>query len=228
MTAYKVILCLLFLSACNPKPFVIRPISDHGARQIIATETAAEPVYDNANLEKLRASYRRAHSPSFGIIDGFYQLPKARPYGSATMVREYSYYSNLEAIKLEPRQHEEFVIQPLNGDEALALNKALNALLDIGVRFHEISMKDALSIAHAEKAAMKDKKNFLWSEQLGPSVDYLMSIDKAHSAQGPVLVGRVLSKDGRLLAFRVLSQGSSSKMLSAMIMSLFEDTVTRL
>ena len=89
-------------------------------------------------------------------------------------------------------------------------------------------MTDAVSIAHAEEQAMKDKKNILWFKYLGPTVDYLISIYKSQGPQGPIMVGRVIGKDGRLLAFRVLHHGSSSSMLSKMVLSLFEDTINRL
>src|SRR5260370_320838 len=63
---------------------------------------------------------------------------------------------------------------------------------------------------------------------LPPSVDLLMSIYKTSSERGPVLVGRVLAKDGRLLAFRVMENAEHPSTLSTLMISLFEDTLNRL
>lgn len=220
---------LVFFNACKPEPFQIRPITDKGPRQIPPSDPARSSVGLDASLKHgLSQRYKKVHSPTFAIIHGFYRLPKASPYGAATVVRGYSYQTYVESVQVESKDLP-FAVTPLAGDEAVALNESLNILLDMGVKIHEISMNDALSIAKAEEQAMKDKKkNILWFKHLGPTVDYLMSIYKSQGPQGPIMVGRVIGKDGRLLAFRVMHHGSSSSMLSKMVLSLFEDTINRL
>jgi hypothetical protein len=219
---------LVFFNACKPDPFQIRPITDKGPRQIPPSDQSRSLVgFDASFKHGLTQRYKKVHSPSFAIIHGFYRLPKASPYGAATVVRGYSYQTHLESVHVESKELP-FALTPLDGEEAVALNESLNTLLDMGVKIHEISMNDALSIAHAEEQAMKDKKNILWFKHLGPTVDYLMSIYKSQGPQGPIMVGRVIGKDGRLLAFRVMHHGSSPSMLSKIVLSLFEDTINRL
>lgn len=222
-----VIIAFAFVSACKPTPFQVRPITDKGPRQIAQSDQSYNGGFDSALKQGLSLRYKKYHSPTFAIIHGFYRLPKASPYGAAKVVRGYSYQTYLESIQVESKELP-FAVTPLAGDEAVALNESLNTLLDMGVKIHEISMSDALAIAHAEENAMKEKKNLLWSKHMGPSVDYLMSIYKSAGPQGPIMVGRVIGKDGRLLAFRAMHHGTSAAMLSKMVLSLFEDTINRL
>jgi hypothetical protein len=215
------VVAMLILSASCATKFKIRPISDKGPRIIAPAENK-----NSAEKEELRSLYEKAHRPTFALINGYYSLPKASPYGSAHIIEGYSYGTYISSTRLE-KSDMPFAIKALSGDEALALNKALNSLLDLGIRFHELSMSDAINIATAEKQALKNNKSMIWKEHLSPSVDFLVSLDKSHSKEGLVFVGRVISKEGRLVAFRVMP-ASSTQALSNLIVKLFEDTLKRL
>ena len=127
---------LVFFNACKPTPFQIRPITDKGPRQIPATDSSASSVAFDASLKRgLAKRYKKVHSPTFAIIQGYYRLPKASPYGAATVVRGYSYQTYVESIQTESKDRP-FAVTPLEGNEATALNESLNTLLDMGVKIH--------------------------------------------------------------------------------------------
>lgn len=206
---------LVLVSACRPSPFQLKPLSLKTTK-IEATYQKASEELDEALKEGLKTRYQKAQRPVFALINGWYRLPSSSPVGRATVVKSFSYRTYFEEVLIDhPKQ--DYVISPISGDQALALNQGLNQLLDLGVNIKEIAMADAMALAKAEeKAALI----------LPPQVDYLVSLNKSQSERGMVLVGRVIGKDGRLMAFRVIYQASDTN-ISGLLLSLFEDTLSR-
>lgn len=226
---WKVLLlsCLLMSwCGCRSMPFKVEPLS--------AKKTTIEQT-DQKLLTEFEAvidagmgdRYRKKKSPSFGLIQGYYRLPQAKPYGSVSIVRSYSYQTYFEGIEVKKNEHA-YAIESIGGDDALAYNQALNSLLNIGVKIKEIGMADALNIAKAEASAAKSDQIFMPAKLLPPGVDYLISIYPASSKRGPVLIGRVIKKDGTLMAFRTIYRGSGNSPVGGLIISLFEDTIARI
>lgn len=215
----------LVLSACRPSPFKVQTLPP-------AKLTKVEKIQELAALNEqeklaLSARYKSLNQPSLGIIMGDYRLPKAKPYGSVKINRTYSYWSALEELSIKENP-DNFAITPWNGEKAQSLNKAINALLDLGVKIKEISFQEALNIAQAENAAHKQQKSLLWSQKILPGVDLLLSLQEAHSENGPLLLGRVISKKADLLAFRVIYRYHAKQDLTDFLISLFKDSIERL
>lgn len=207
---------LFFILGCRSAPFKVQSLT------VKEPPTVAESEKSELNLDEgLASRYKKAKKPSFAIISGFYSLPKTKPFGASGIVQSYSYQLYFEVGKSEQKP---FAVVPMSGDEARARDKAINKLLDIGVKIKDISMSDAVNIAQAESKAEKSGKIFKPSQVLTPDVDYLMSIYPSRSKDGPVLVGRVIRVDGTLLAFRVVEHQEVDRL----IISLFEDTLSRI
>lgn len=164
--------------------------------------------------------YKKVKSPSFALVGGFYSLPVDKPYGASAVVETYSYQLHVEMSGKD----RDFAILPMEGEDAVAKAHAFNTLLDAGVNIKELSMSDAVALAKAEKSAQKNQAIFSPGKTLLPTTDYLMSIDKAQSKEGPLLIGRVIKSDGTLLAFRAVDHGQ----VDILIISLFEDTISRI
>lgn len=213
------------LSACRPSPFNVTSINSRPPYVVLESKKSSD--WDAVKKASLKQRYNRLKNPSFALIKGYYRLPNSSPFGSITVVKGISYASEIEAIKINKRQ-EDYAIEPLQGDEAMALQKGLNVLFSIGVHIKEISLTDALALAKAEREANNTKRvNFL-GEHLSPGVDYLISINQSSSELGPVLLGRVVSRDGRLLAFKIIYSGNSFNDISSLILALFEETIDHL
>lgn len=201
----------LFLLGCRSAPFKVGSISP---------KTTSVSLSEKRDLDAgIAERYKKAKKPSFALISGFYSLPSTKPYGAAGVVDTFSYQLYFEVNTPKP-----YAIEPMAGDDAQGRERALNKLLDAGVKIKEISMSDAQAIAKAENKAQKDKQIFKPNQILSPDVDYLMSIYQANSKEGPLLVGRVIKNDGTLLAFRAVDHGEVDKL----IVSLFEDTISRI
>jgi hypothetical protein len=227
MSPKFIFLSLIFICACRPSPYQVKALTPTKPRQIEAPTNQSRNDFDEDKKVSLKKRYQELKSPSFALINGYYRLPNAAPFGSATVVREFSYVATIEALKIESAE-QNYAITPMAGDEAMALHDGLNALLNLGVHVKELSMSDAVALANAESKAANNKSTFIFAKHLPPGVDYLISINKSSSERGPVLVGRVVSKEGRLLAFRVLYHSTHHRDVSALILSLFEDTVNRI
>jgi|SRR5579871_2799447 len=229
----KIIFCILILLnalfGCRSAPFKVEALAVKEPKEIKAPDP--QFVHDLAGVlsDGMAARYKKAGSPSFGLIKGYYKLPKTRPYGAATVVKSYSYNTYFEIAMPQGDSDHGYAIEPIGGDEATALDKALNSLLDIGVKMKEISMADALTIAKAESRVDNQQGGSKWGRILPPDVDYLMSIYPSSGPSGPVLIGRVIKKDGTLIAFRVVRyQQTTANSLGRLVISLFEDTVNRI
>lgn len=218
---------LLAIAGCRSTPFKVERLTITEQKKVLPTDDKRLRDLEGVLSDGMAARYKKAKSPSFGLIHGFYRLPSTKPFGEATIVRSYSYNTNFEAVKVKGSERG-FAIEPILGDDAVAFNQAINSLLDIGVKIKDISMTDALTIAKAESEAAQKSQSLFLSKVLPPDVDYLMSIYPSVSARGPVLIGRVIKKDGSLVAFRVIYRNASSNLLGGLITSLFEDTISRI
>lgn len=224
---YFLLLLVTSLLLGCPKPFVVKELSIQSPRTLLAPG-ADNATIDNAKKALLKKRYQQVHSPSFAIVNAYYRLPEHKPYGALSLTRSYSYMGVIEELKIENGTNDSYAITPIEGDEALSMESALNNLLDIGVHIKELSFSDATMLAKAEQEAQKQEKTLLFSVHLLPKVDYLITFNKTSSERGPVLVGRVLSKVGRLMAFKVVYQPHYSRDLGPFIVGLFEDTINRL
>lgn len=227
MTKHFLFIAFIVMAGCRPTPFKVQTIAPKEPHTVNAPSQDAMKELDVMLKEGIAARYKKAGSPSFGLINGFYRLPVVKPFGAATVVRGFSYNTYFEAAEITD-QERGYAIEPITGDNAMALNNAVNVLLDNGVKIKDISMTDAINIANAESKAATSGKVFSLSKTLAPDVDYLISVYPSTSVRGPVFIGRVIKKDGTLLAFRVIHRDANSYVLSGLIVSLFEDTVNRI
>ncbi len=221
----RIIFCcctILIFASCSPTPFRVQSVPPKETAAIADSHESFEARIDAALAER----YRQKKKPSFALINGYYRLPEAHPYGAATIVRSYSYQTYVEEITVNKKQHQD-AITPMSGDDAQSYADALQALLDAGVVIKEIGMTDALAIAKAEQEALKSDKS-LSNVALPPNVDYLISIYPAQSTRGPILIGRVIKRDGTLMAFRVMHRGGGHYSVGSLITTLFEDTIRRI
>lgn len=217
---------MLLLSACRPSPFNVASINQSKPYAVEKSQPSSSD-WDADKKFSLKQRYKLLKSPSFALIKGYYRLPNTTPYGSITVIKGISYASQIEAIKID-KQEQDYALEPIEGDEAIALNKSLTTLLSLGVHIKEIALTDALALAKAEREARHKSKTVNFGEHLPPGVDYLISINHSSSNRGPLLLGRVVSRDGRLLAFKVIYSGNSYSDMSSLILSLFEETIDHL
>ncbi len=220
-----VLISALFIG-CRPSPFVVKELSVQSPRTLKSLPTNDDTI-DPSKKMLLKKRYEQVKKPSFALVNAYYRLPQHKPYGALSLKTSYSYMGVIEELKIEHPSND-YVISPIEGDDALSLNNAFATLLDMGVHIKELSLSDATTLAKAEQEAAKEGKIFALSYRLLPKVDYLMTLNKTTSQRGPVLVGRVLSKDGRLMAFKVVYQPQHGQDLSALILNLFEDTINRI
>lgn len=215
----------LFLTACRPTPFKVQTIP---AKEPYKVE---EPTADDASSRlspRALENYQKAKQPTFALINGYYRLPSSSPVGHVTFVQEYSYVRDFQAVSVSMKDRD-YAIEPISGNDAKAMATAINRVLDAGVKLKQINMSDANTIAKAEQAAAKGSQRFFINQTLLPEVDYLVSVYPATATNGPVLVGRVIKRDGSLIAFRVVDRGSvENNVMTDLLMSLFEDALTRL
>lgn len=226
MLVRALFLCLLgVLFSCRPAPFRSEKLT---VKEAQAIPSADESLSLKERLDSSFAErYRSKYSPSFALINGYYRLPESKPYGAATVVQSYSYQTYFEGLTVTKTQRD-YAVTPIDGDDAVSKNKAFNELLDAGVKIKEIAMSDALTIAEAEKKADASHKAAFFGTALPPNVDYLISVYPSSSARGPVLIGRVIKRDGTLMAFRVMYRGGNTDLIGSLIMTLVEDTVRRI
>lgn len=217
----------LAFSACRPTPFQVKPVSPGAAYKVQGLDAEKTQIFSAEEKQQLEDAYKKAGSPVIGLINGYYRLPNAEPFGAATLVEGFGYNAYVKKLELKGRE-QPFAITPVEGQEALALNHALNSLLAMNVKIKEISMSDALTLAEAEQQAVEKKGLWALNNYLPPSVDLLLSIYKTHSDRGALLVGRMIAKDGRLLAFKVVDDSEHESAMNTLILSLFKEAVYRL
>jgi len=216
---------LLSLGACKHGSFDVKDLSKE-QKSIKQERFKRLASLDEELRESLKAHYKKANSPTFALIKGYYHLPSTRPFGSVEIIESYSYQTKTNYLKLISKNNN-YAISPMNADEALGLIEAINSLLDMGIKISELSMADALKVAEVEKSLDLSKDHLHFNKVLNPGADFLVSIDLADSKNGPVFVGRVINKNGQLMAFRAV-RSSDYRMLSEFVISLFEDTIKRL
>ncbi len=223
--------CLLILVTtmvgCRSAPFKVEALSIREPVEVKEPDRRFVRDFEGVLSEGLGARYKKAKSPRFAIVGGYYKLPATKPFGAATIVRSYSYNTSVEIIATKNNQEQAYAIEPISADDADMLSETLNSLLNIGVKMKEISMSDALLIAKAEAEAEKAGKKLTFGMVLPPDVDYLISVYPSRGSRGPVIIGRVIKNDGTLVAFRVVQQYQKN-MFGALVASLFEDTINRI
>ncbi|HXW60938.1 MAG TPA: hypothetical protein VEK06_05335, partial [Myxococcota bacterium] len=163
----SLLVAFLVLVACRPTPFQVKPVPAGEPYRVEKPEGEGAMVLSKEEMSKLKEAYKKAESPTLGLINGYYRLPNAKPFGAAVLVEGYGYGGYIQKIKVEGAEAP-FAITPIEGDDALALNQALNTLLDMGVKFKELSMSDALALAEAEQMAVEKKGSWVVNNYLPP------------------------------------------------------------
>lgn len=192
----------------------------------IVTSNKDIKALDKAIDKSLMKRYKKAKSPSFALINGYYHLPSSSPFGEALVIEGYSYQTQFSLISSKSKK-DSYALEPMPGKNAQALEESYNKFLDQGIVIKEISMSDALAIIKHEQSANKSKP-FKLKKLLPPSVDYLISIYPSKTDYSSVLVGRVIKSDGRLLAFRVRNDNGDRLAIKYLLLSLIEDTLHRI
>jgi hypothetical protein len=223
MRYFTLSLCFLFL-ACGPKPFLVKPLTIKSPQKIELKKQTAFG-FESEKSQSLKLRYEALGRPSFALVNGNYRLPSLSPYGAVSLTESafFGGYSRKLAVE---KNEKDFAIKPIPATEAKELNLALNVLLNMKVKIKELAMTEALLIASAEEKAAATSSIFTLDRQKFPDIDYLMSFFEAQAEEGPILIGRVIGKDGRLFAFRTMPVARNS--LAEMILALFEDSINRL
>lgn len=215
--------CGMLIFGCSPKPFQVKTLPKIGERTIADRDSRFEKR-DLSLDEKLKVKYKNKKSPTFGIVKGQYRLPATAPYGKVKLESARAFGADLNIVTFESHT-KDYYVEELPGAMASIFSKAINVLLDGGIKIKELSVSDALRVAEAERKP--GRGIFEPSKVLPPSVDYLVSFYDSSDARGPVLVGRVIKSDGQLMAFRVLSRAVGDP-LEDMIILLVKDTINRM
>ena len=231
MTVILVVLAALCLTACSRKP-------------IQSSGTLPEPYYRNigpvevekheepqevsiGTFEQMQIWNDKVGSPTFGLISGFYQLPKSMPAGAAAIHKGQVFGASYESFWLENAE-KPYAILPASIEESQAYSRVMNQMLDVGIQFVEVSMADANQIMQAEKKMLDGDKAWLLARQVPSGVDLLVSVEKGEGLYGPTYLGRVIrSRDGRLLALATqVNAGPYS--LEPLLRNLVADSLRRL
>lgn len=224
-------LALLVASGCSTG----RPIQSGTLRN---AEPGAQPesveqrnvagqvgAMDHAELKALN---KKAGSPTFGLIMGFYQLPQAMPAGAVSVQQGVVFGQAYSNYKLENLGTKPYAVVPASAEQSEVLSSSMNHLLDAGVRFVEVSTADAAKVMQAEQQVIEGKAAVFPGRSVPSGVDLLVSIQKGQGASGPVYVGRVIrSGDGRLLAL-MTQPNAGPYSLSPLIQKMVSDSLKRL
>jgi len=176
-------------------------------------------------LESIRINNAKTGSLKFGLIKGFYQLPQVFPAG-AVLIREGRVFGQpYRDFYLENLPSKSYAIIPMSPRQSDVLSGAVAQLLDVGVKFVDVSMADTIKIMEAEELALTKKKAFFPGKLVRSGADLLISIQKGYGQLGPVYVGRVIhTKNGQLLALaNEIDVGAAS--LGKLIIRLVDDAL---
>lgn len=224
MLRIVVLASTILVSACTPLSSHLKANND--LNEITPSEAKSLDHYKSEGKAHINAGYIKANRPIFALIDGYYQLPNASAYGAAKLP-DFSYSGYLKNQKLNKKERT-LSLNKLPSEEQAAMHEVMDTLLDLGVKLYEIPLKEVATMSEAESQALKGKGEWNWASHLMPKkIDYFMSIYKTTSKQGPVLVGRVLNLQGKLLAFRVMNFDNTKK-INNLVLALFEDALAQL
>lgn len=228
-SALSLSLPLVLLGGACATPVQSGTIADQRAKQPVVDTIKTRSVagqLDPAAIEKIKDLNLRAGKPRFGLIGAYYQLPLARPAG-ATRVSGNVMGIPYDQTQVVPDSQRPWALQPAAAGDLEMLQSSLNALLDAGVQWTEVSMADASQLIAAEQQA-SGGNSLADFNKLSPSgVDLLVSIHKGRGLAGPLFVGRVVrTSDGAMLALGTqIDAGAVS--LRPLIMQLVEDSLRR-
>ncbi len=182
---------------------------------------------DAQTLSRIRSLNEKAGKPRYGIVGGYYQLPLAHPAGASRVSGDVAGIP-YDQTRVTPDRERPWAIAPAPAAEMEMLQGSLNALLDAGVQWTEVSMADASTLISAEKQA-SGNGSLLDFNKLTPSgVDLLISINKGQGISGPIYVGRVVrSRDGALLALNTQPDAGPVS-LRPLIWKLVDDSLRRI
>lgn len=223
-------LCILFIAAlcvcaCRPAQFHTGTLTRNTKKVESYGPSSKEALADLS--VRLKHNAKKFSRLTVAFIKGSYRLPDASPIGGVYVQKDRTLFSESEKLALVKSQNE-MALKELSGDDALATNEGINAVLESGLKVKELSFAEALQVAKAEEGAKKDGHDFVFGKTLLPEVDILVSFFKADSEEGPVLVGRALKNDGTLLSFRVFKQETDSRRVSELLITLVNDALLRI
>lgn len=220
---------LIAMAACAPA-IKSGDISDQSVKQTRPDTIKEHKVVNQLDADaiiKISKLNEQAGKPRFGIVGGFYQLPMAHPAGASRVVGT---VANIpyDQTRVTPDRERPWAIAPAPSAEMEMLQGSLNALLDAGVRWTEVSMADAATIIAAEKQASSTNSLADFNKLTPSGVDLLISINKGPGIAGPIYVGRVIrSQDGAMLALATLPDAGPVS-LRPLVWKLVEDSLKRI
>ena len=194
-------------------------------------EHSAKGGVSDVDLKKISADNKAAHQPTFGVIRGYYQLPRSHLNQRAIVAKSRGYLGESEVIYVENSDQAQWAVTPMSAGDAEAMNRAYNALLDQGVKFVDVTMADATKIMQAEKTASTSNDTsslFVPSRSLPSGVDLLISLQRGKGEYGDIYIGRVIrTTDGSLLAMRTAVDASPAT-LDPVVVGLVSDSLRRI
>lgn len=231
---FSLIICiaLVAITACSRKPIQSSgTLPQMPYQQIQPTEI---PQRDSASTltrvsqSDLKNWNQQAGKPTFGLIPAFYQLPVSMPAGAVHIEQAQVFGASYQSFWLSNAGPKPYVILPASVEQTQVFSNTINQMLDMGVRFVEVSMADAHRVLESEKKVLEGNSAWFPGRQLPSGVDLLVSIQAGQGLYGPAFVGRVIaSQDGRLLALATqIDAGPLS--LQPLLEQLVSDALRRL
>lgn len=226
-----VVVALLSFTACSRKPILSSGTLPETSYQEVKPQEIEKhdiitmPV---ASQTQLKAWNQKAGRPTFGLIPAFYQLPVSMPAGAVHIQSAQVFGASYQSFMLSNTGPKPYVIEPASTEQSQVFSKAMNQMLDAGIRFVEVSMADANRVLESEKKVIEGKTAWFPGRQLPSGVALLISIQRGQGLYGPAFVGRVIqSSNGQLLALAtVVDAGPMS--LEPLLGQLVSDALRRL
>lgn len=205
----------------------------------VGKHKALHITQDNTQLlQSVQQLNKRANSPTFGLVGGFYQLPVAHPGGALFIEHDMvskNFTQSQRLVALQEGQRP-YAILSFDTKQAQSLEAGMQQLLNVGVQFVQMSTADALTVMRAEQQALQRQPQpnnqtsqpMVWATTLPPNVQFLISVQSGQGVSGPALVGRVIdTSQGKLLALRSRPDVGGNT-LGNLVLQLVRDTLQRL
>lgn len=226
-----VIFILVFMCACSAKRPVARSANLAPSYDVTPESIDTRTVVgqsDELSAASLRQLNEAAHKPSFGLIQGFYQLPVSLPGGAVAISQANVFGQSYQSFYLQNSGEHPYAVEPMSAAQAQVLSTSVNHLLDAGIRLSDVNMADAMKIMQAEQRIIEKKDALLPGRSLPSGVDMLVSIQSGMGATGPVFVGRVIrTRDGQLFALQTWPNAGPYS-LEPLIRHIVTDSLKRL
>jgi len=148
-------------------------------------------------LGSLKDLNKKAGTPSFAYVRGFYQLPGSEPAGAARIEDGRLFDAPYSSYQLDRLSSDPYEIVPIEERQAAVVKKAIKMVHEANIKLSVIEPSHATKLMEREQKALRDNEVLKLNGLVPASADFLVTVQKGFEGDQPFFVGRVIRvRDG--------------------------------